>query len=306
MVSRDAIPLDSASVRRCLHGSVASARRLPPLRCAGCCWRGVWRQCWGHPRRAAYRRTRPAALTSPPSGMCDAVPKSPCGPALILGVAFTNPAANHHLPRSAPSGGTRAAPPKYGHGVTPWAYVPRLPSARRIRSFWLSTLRPRRRHLRPGSAVCLRVTFRTSWHLAQLWVVPVVVGEMPLRLGPIRCQGHGAAVRRAQAASGISRAGNARGGSGLVEGVRARYAALCAQRTSRRQPEAARGHPDGYAKTRSPRRRGRGAGGAKLGAPARGSHLERRSAAQRIATAARPATLPANRPAARVGRGRRR
>lgn len=83
--------------------------RSPTLRsrCAGCLRRSVGA---GAGATLAVRRAvgRGRLLSCASLGLREPVPKSPCRPALILGVAGANRAANQHLPRSAPSGGTRA------------------------------------------------------------------------------------------------------------------------------------------------------------------------------------------------------
>ena len=98
----NAIPVDSALVRRRLPRGVAFARRLPASALRWLLPRWRWRRHWRNPRRRGphgppCRRTRPAGLSGlgashcAPSGLCRAeVPKSPCPPALILGVALTS------------------------------------------------------------------------------------------------------------------------------------------------------------------------------------------------------------------------
>ena len=98
----NAIPVDSASLRRRLPRGVASARRLPASALGLLLPAGRWRRQWCNPRRRgphgpACRRTRPAGLSGlgeshcAPSGLCRAaVPKSPCPLALILGAALAS------------------------------------------------------------------------------------------------------------------------------------------------------------------------------------------------------------------------
>jgi hypothetical protein len=144
MVSRDAIPVDSASGRRCLPLKRRSARRPPSVRCVGSVARRVH---W-------YRRTR-----CPRDGLLldaavggEQIPKSPCRRAGHLGRSVHESAANLAFPWSTPRAETRCASPEFARGRAFLGVGLAIARVTPDPACLLATLGPEKTTLRPGGA----------------------------------------------------------------------------------------------------------------------------------------------------------